>query len=471
MLFKIKSFALKYSLLILFIAVQAPFVLNTFYNYPAADDFCYASFSKHDGFFSAQQTWYNGWSGRYFASALLSLNPIIVGWNDGYKFIALALFVSLNLVLYFLLNYISGKKLSKVTVATLSFGMAFLYLFKMPTVVEGFYWLAGALTYQVSVILSILLILLVLKQFDENTKHKNILLVLSSVLIAAICGSNETIMVILTLVLASATGLNFIKSKKINFRLSILTIVSIVSSLIVYFAPGNAVRQAAIGVINHDLKYSIKESLIQTLSYFYDWVTNSPILILSIFFIPIAKIIYDRNASIVKKLYINPILSSALLIGLVAVSFFTGYFGAGIMIPIRAINITYIVFLVMWFYNLFNIVCFFEQRKKFNFNAPPFYVLAGLFVLLILFIPKSYNIRLAARDFVKGDSYQYAQEWNQRFNLIDNCKKEGATLCEVPLIKRRPPTLFFGDITPDTKDWVNVCVTSFYRIGDIKAIP
>lgn len=38
-----------------------------FFNYPSADDYCYAAKAKQLGFLGAQAFWYDNWAGRYMS--------------------------------------------------------------------------------------------------------------------------------------------------------------------------------------------------------------------------------------------------------------------------------------------------------------------------------------------------------------------------------------------------------------------
>lgn len=54
-----------------------PFVLISYFNNPNADDFCYNVMSRDLGFLQAQINWYQGWSGRYFSTAILSIQALV----------------------------------------------------------------------------------------------------------------------------------------------------------------------------------------------------------------------------------------------------------------------------------------------------------------------------------------------------------------------------------------------------------
>ena len=80
---------------------------------------------------------------------------------------------------------------------------------------EDIYWFSGAVTYQLANVLFILLLaVLVRLYFAQSTIEKCLLLTASGLLVLFVVGSNETIIIPTTFVLASLLWLSLFKDEK-----------------------------------------------------------------------------------------------------------------------------------------------------------------------------------------------------------------------------------------------------------------
>jgi hypothetical protein len=81
-----------------------PYFILAFFSYPSTDDFAYATKVLDYGFWAGQIETYNTWSGRYFATLLLSFNPVAQKWIWGFPLLPIALLLGLWGSLWYALN-------------------------------------------------------------------------------------------------------------------------------------------------------------------------------------------------------------------------------------------------------------------------------------------------------------------------------------------------------------------------------
>lgn len=206
----------------------------------------------------------------------------------------------------------------------------------------------GAITYQLA---NILLLHFFVNIINDN---KNInrwkYYILNAILIIAICGSNETSMVVvfagLILFLFYKFIINKIISKKLMFFISIV----IVCSTIVLVALGNFIRNNSFNEVDLMLLVNIiLQSFYEGIQLFISWWLSWEIFILSFLFIVI------KNQSIIKIPQIREtrwlvvvfVIISLFLMIAASVSLSLWY--GGELLP-RALNVSYWIFLIGWIF-------------------------------------------------------------------------------------------------------------------------
>src|SRR5690349_20140534 len=97
------KFHKRYLTLYLPFIIIVPFIVISFFNHPALDDWWYAEVYKQHGFFGAHQYWYTHYTARFFSNFLMSMEPLALGWIEGHKVMPIAFIV----FLYFTFSYIS----------------------------------------------------------------------------------------------------------------------------------------------------------------------------------------------------------------------------------------------------------------------------------------------------------------------------------------------------------------------------
>lgn len=427
-----------------------PFIILSFFNHPTSDDFYFFNKSRDLGFWNAQVSWYNEWTGRYFSTAVLSLYPLLTKSFFLYKIIPVVLLLSLLGSIYYL-SSILFSNLKKGNFIVLTLCLVTLYLLQMPLVSQGFYWLAGSISYQLGNILSILLFCFIIQLIKTN---KRIYMILSILFTVFVVGSNETGMILIDFLLGIIFFYNLYQNKKINYSLLIVLIFAAIFSMIVFKSPGNVVREA-VYPDKHLIGYAFLKSISAVKAYLGIWM---PLIIIFTF------IYYDyfnknEQTSSHKVFDVNPILVFIIVCFLPFVGFFVSYWSIGYLPPLRTINTIYLYFLIGFLYLNFVLL---YRLKKVNkqyivFSKGVRYL---LYVVLIIYLTHNKNIKTAYSDLLEGTAYKYDLELNERYQLIRKSKNEN---CYVPKLNSLPLTIFAGDITNDSKDWRNEPYNNYWH--------
>jgi hypothetical protein len=427
-----------------------PFIIISFFNNPTADDFCYNCKSRDLGFWNAQLSWYIDWSGRYFSSAILSIKPLVSDSFLIYKLIPVILLISLFTSIYYLSSLLFVN-LKKRDFFILTFFILTLYLIQMPSISQGFYWLAGSITYQLSNILAILLFCFLIKLIETNERKY---LILSIIFAFLVIGSNEASMLLISFLIGVIFIFKSIQQKKINFSILILLIFVVIFSAIVINSPGNTIR-ASYYPNKNQIFYAIYKSILAVKSYLGIWL---PFIIVFtfIFFDYFNKKIEIKTSKIFS---INPIIVFLIVFSIPFIGFFTGYWSVGRIPPFRTINIIYFYFLIGLIY--FAFIVFFKLKQNENdFITYSKWVKYLLFIIIFIQLGQENNIRTAYSDLISGKAYNYDLELRNRYKNIQNSTNE---ILYVPKLTYTPNTIFCGDITNDSKDWRNQCYDSYFK--------
>ncbi len=434
-----------------------PFIIISVFNNPAADDFAFSVECSNHGYWGVQSWWYTHWFGRYFSTALLSLNPLLIQSFFLFKLIPVVLIIALFISLYYLARtlFVNAEK-RQCLLFSLCF--IFIYLFFMPNVAEGIYWFAGAITYQVANILTILLFISVIKLM-QTKKIK--FLFLSVLFVFCVIGSNELSMLIVDFILAAIFGYAFFKEKKINYSLLILLVFAFIFSLVVYFSPGNTVRGNTIPN-DHQFAFSAWQAVIQTINHLRLWLPLSIVFIL-IFFDAFHKHIKAAWAS---NFNVHPTYVFILLCLILFIGFFTGYWSRGVCPAARTKNVLCFFYVAGFLYLGFSQLFYLKKKEKIFLVITP-WARYLLFVIILINLSHKNNISTAYADLIKGTAYRYDAEIKERYEIIKISTGED---CTVPKIKSYPLTITVADISRDAGYPRNKYQAEYFGLKSIKTI-
>jgi len=331
----------------------------------------------------------------------------------------------------------------------------------MPDVYQGFYWIPGLLTYQLSQVL-VLFFFIFLFKYSQN-KKSNYFLISSFFLFAAI-GSNEITDVSLLLILSFMFLYNYFELGKFNKTLFYILILAICFISIAVLAPGNAVRGEQIKV-KHQLFYSLFRSLQLSISLLFKWM---PIItICCLFFLKKIMQIIEERMSV--QYIMHPFFSFFILFLLVYISVFACFWSTNVLPPNRTLNTIYFFFIITFIYFMISVIYHYLVLKKLDFRySKSVKTCMGIIIVLCLF--SANNITLAYYELVSGKAYKYNKEMTVRFELIENSKEVEIVL---PTLINKPQTIYSSEmgITNDKNNWKNIAISRYFRKKSILVEP
>ncbi|KAB7732867.1 hypothetical protein F5984_02650 [Rudanella paleaurantiibacter] len=445
-----------------FLAVFVPLFILSFFNHPsAADDYCFADTAVREGFWQAQVYYYDWWTGRYFSNFLVHGNPLVWGWYDGFRLIpALSILGLLGSVFSLMSELLRGQRITTIllTTALLFFSM----MVAQQSTVEAFFWTAAVASYTVPTALTFYLLAVMIRWYRLPAAGliRPLTVVWASFLVFAIVGSGETNLILLVLLLLAIAGYRLLFQRTFDPFLAGLVLAALISSWLLFRAPGNAVRMGG-NPHSGDFVASFLGSFGWLAQSVGTLLLKSPLIPLSLLFVPVALRL-TRSGSPVRHLFQLPAwLVSIAYVGLLAAMIFPSYYGIGLPPAFRTMNVFYDMALVGWLFTLTVWVntlarqgVIHSERLQVPVWAP---ALAGVWMLTSLYFSRP--IRLVYNDLLRGHAATYNREMNARREQL---LASGESLRIRP-ISVYPPSLFVEDINPNPQHLWNKCQAGYYK--------
>jgi hypothetical protein len=448
--------------ILLMLTVLVPLLALSYYNHPSvADDFCYIDTVFKYSWLEAMNFYYSGWTGRYFGIFLNHSNPLLFHSITGFKILPAFLLVGLIFALYSLFRHLTPT-LSKMGHLGFAGAVFFLYILKMGSIAEAFYWMAAFVTYTVPNIFTLLWIVLVLRWYRQDTQSAKILVgFLSGFLIFAIIGSSETNLLIMVLLVGAWWVYRLLFYRKVDAFMVAMLVVSAISCYFYFSSPGN---QARIGgnPLGGNIPFSLVSSFKKLAVLGYDWVFRTPLIFFSLAWL----IVLSRLSEGARNYFSIPVWYAVLLfVGVLSAQLFPSYYGVGIEPTPRVINCVYFFFLIGWFYVIGVTFHYFKKRNpgQVHFSMVRYGVLYGILIISVaISFLKSPNVRLIYTDLLKGKAAAFDKEMFERYAIIQNSKE---AVVYVSPIKTKPYSIFYDDDikekTEPTFIW-NKCYAGYF---------
>lgn len=451
----------------LFLLAGVPLLCLSFYNHPsAADDYCFADTAVRYGFWPAQGYYYNGWTGRYFSNMLVHANPLVWGWYDGFRLIpALAVTALISSLFTLVSELLRGESFKTRLLST---GLLFfLIVLALQSVVEMFFWTAAIATYTVPTVLTIYLLAIMLRWYRQPTGwNKRLTVVWAGFLVFASIGSGETNLILLLLLLLTIAGYRLLFQRTFDPFLVFLVVVALVSTWLLFRAPGNAIRMGG-NPHSGELVKSLGASFGWLARSVGEWLIKTPILPLSVLFWPMARRIARSgrewpNSPNARLFDLPAGLLTVVYVGLLAATIFPSYYGIGLPPFARTMNVLFVFFALGWFFVLTVWAGAVErrgqQRSLVGLRPSSLPVLALTGVWLVGSIAFSTSLKQLYTDLLGGRAATYDREMSERHRLLQS---PADTLRLAP-ISVYPPSLFVEDIRPERTHWWNRCQSGYY---------
>jgi hypothetical protein len=238
-------------------------------------------------------------------------------------------------------------------------------------------------------------------------------------------------------------------------------IICIVFSLISVLAPGNLGRAVEYKSNNREFGFSITMSFNSFLSYSFKWLKNFSVVLFSLLYVPAAARFARSDSKYNEFFSINPIIVFIFSITLLTLLYFPFYYAVGnsFIVPPRYLNVVFIVFLSLIFFNITVIINFLIKIKHKTIAVYPNYILV-IIVLCLIYPYKDYNIRRAYNELVSGEARVYNIELNSRYKDINKSRSD--TVYVKPLTYY-PQTICGSDISEDGNYWTNKLYAEYFK--------
>jgi hypothetical protein len=436
-----------------FFVICVPFVLLSFFNNPATDDYYFVNLLQKRGLVDANIWLYQNWGGRYIANGILNFCPLYFGQLFWYKIIPIVLiFIWILATFYFVKQAVPSlykKDLNKITAIIL-----LLFLALTDEITSAFYWIVGGITHFLPVCFLLLSVGLYLKYLNQK---KPIHFLGSAFFIALTMGCNENIVITVFGLFILVLIQNFIIQRNKNYSLLFLFMIAVLFGSFEIFAPGNFARAETI-LVEKNLVSAIAKSVIHSVIFSLKWL---PLILLGFLIsLPIIRKIsesalFPKNKT---SVYFALFLPTLILIP----NLFLGFYLQKNILPDRSLNGLLVIFILLNFYAWIGFVQFYKNSEVFQLQFSDKFQKA-LTTIFILFLLSNSPILFAITDLTNGKAMKYNQEMTNRISIIKNTKTQKVI---VPALQNKPKTIYseiIMGLTNDLKNWKNEDISIYFK--------
>ncbi|GAA4432930.1 hypothetical protein GCM10023091_05830 [Ravibacter arvi] len=435
----------------------------------AADDYCYIDTVFKYGWFGAMEANYTGWTGRYFGILLNHSNPLLFHWFAGFKWMPVLVYAGLLYAFYLLIRKLNPNPGVLVNTGLTSV-LFFLFVLKIPSILEAFFWTAAVANYTVSIVF-IILWLAVAIQYSTPTAafagggspwQRKIQLFLLFFFVFAINGGSENLVLVIMILISAWFGYELLFRRKFHRLSFFLLLWGIFTALLSFLSVGNNVRLEG-NPHSKNFLFALVETLKFTPQLLKDWILSPSLLVFTLLWLfALPGFVKMKNGGFNPLFDVNPVYSMLVAIAVYASQIFPSYYGIGIFPSPRMINCAYLFFLLGWFYNLGVVYTFLAKNKIIapeRFPVFPFALKPVLLAVVLWHFANSANPRLMYRELRDGSAAEFDREMTARTDLMMHSTAD--TLYLQPL-SVHPETLFLEDIKPDPKHLWNRCMAGYF---------
>lgn len=457
--------------LILVACLLVPLLVLGFFSFPSADDYAYSVKALKMGFWAAQIDWYQTWSGRYIATALMSLNPVAFHWDLGYKLVGPLTFLLFMASSWFFITALLRPLLDREAQRTGYLWFSLMYLCEMPSITEGFHWYPGVVNYMLALILFLFGLGFYIRttqlSFAKNPvfdprPHWLINMLVLGVISFLLPGINESLVIVWLFLIVMLGFFIYRRHGKIEMSLLVPIFLGLFSFYIVYKAPGNIVRS---GVFpgRHRVLFTLFRPLGLEVELFFRYLKPSVFL----FLIMIVPWLARQKDKIASEFYSARArwLAFAGYVMMLFLFLAPAHWAIGGAPPRRAMNVLCYIHLVMVFVMLAQWVWarpdkVLAYERKITHWIPSRW-LAALFVVT-LFAVSNVGQMWADLLFRAGT---YAHEQGARNEKL--LQAGPAADVVLPPLTYKPESLYFSDVTEDPNDWINQSVSDYFHVHSV----
>lgn len=428
-----------------------PFLLLCKYVHAVNDDYVYALRGLSSSAFQATVDTYMDWSGRFFATCLSNLNPLIYRDCSALlvKIYPFALILIFCVSIYFLFRMLFHNYLKNIQILSMASLFVVLFVVQVPRISEFFYWFSSYIAYTIPCVMTALL-------FAFIAKRNAFFILLQALFIICIIGCNEVVAVLLTCTIAYWTYVNYNNRKKQSV---FLLIVAVLSLLIVIASPGNFHRMSG-QLSTHPYIWALGVSLLQTVSWTVIWIPT--LILMSIIYVPLFGIriasmkIFDQSL----KKYLCFVVAAVFLahipptLGL-----------SSVMIGRTASNL-YFFYIFFYFFGLQILLHKYEYciMRICTCRCTDWAVSVMLFAIVFVSVFQiDTSVTTAYVDLFSGKAVEYDRILTNREVMTVKGVKCNEIVRLHPL-EIVPKTLYVNDMGDNAKDVFNIAYKNYYGL-------
>ncbi len=447
------------ALWLLFIVTVVPIGILSMYNHPSvADDYCFAYMTRDHGFWSAQKSYYDGWSGRYISNMIFHATPLAYGV---FWFVKVMPFLILGLLFHATYTFIGEVlkpllSVSSQTILTITFLSIFIIF--SPSVVDTFFWYTSVFIFPTSLCFFMYLIVVILRYYQPQYQRiKYWIALLAATLVFFIVGSNEVMMLFTIAFLGMIWGYILLFKKRFDTFIFALMLIGLYFAYFwVIQAKGNQTRLVGGNVLGGAITESLINALKSTLQSSLQW--SKVLLFFAIpyyrFFLP--KYFVKTPSNIFKiKIWI-PTVGLFILIFMM---FFVIHYGNDMGVPDRVKNIIFAIFTLGVFY-IVTVTYFTYSNRNIGYSNELLIVGAFIFITITYIFLVGNNLKTMYADIRLGIAKRYDQEMTQRYEQIRTSKSD--TIYVAPL-QNIPKSLCFDEIKTNEQHLWNKCYATYFE--------
>jgi hypothetical protein len=453
-------------------AILVPFLAACLFAHPIADDFIYAS-NGRVGFWGAWLREYAGWNGRYASNALLLSTPLTFGSLAGYRLAAAVMLMSTIAASYLFVRALAGRGLTRQEALACSLTLSVLYFSQTPSLAESVYWYTSAAVYQAPLVLVLLHLSLVIRYAAGSpvsgvrpTMGDRLSLALAAVLLIAVAGFNEVIMLMMLVLYGALWVRSLREGGSLSSLYGGLFALTVACGLGVLLSPGNAARQSMYPT-HHQISRSLGMTALQTLRFTSVWASSGALLLATVLFVPLADALVRRHLPEPRRAarYLRLSLTGLLLV--VPIAVFPAYWETGILGQHRTVNTAFFAFLILWFVT----VAMWLASGTRPANAVKLFgyqVRLPLAVLLLTSLALTGNSYVVGFDLISGRFAAFDREMDRREATLEACRDRRQATCDIEAIHVRPASFYVVDVSPDPANWVNVSYARYFKVSEVR---
>ncbi len=433
------------------------------YAQPLADDFARAYKGRLQGVFPAMIAEYFHWSGRWASS---TLNYFITSSFDLVRLYPLLLVVNAALLAVSIFSLLHAAEIGTAIRQRLCLTAAALALYwaGMPDPGETVYWLTGSVDNLTGLWLSLLLFAGLLQSRMQKGPAALAIGAGLSLLALVAAGFHELFSLLLCLALAGGTLRGWLARDEGRWMWTACLAAALVGFLVVYNAPGNAVRRAEFPFAAN-FGVTMRLTVQQVISDVLPWILDVRLLFGTALILLLApECIKDdrRQRSELRDLVIVVLTWVAVLIAAVAAA----SWATGSNLILRTLDGIYLVFLTGWFWVFVMAKRHFGRREPLLAATPLLRrTAATIFVAAMLLTGNTWK---QLRD-LRGAAPAYSNAMGDRWRLLEAASAKGTPHVTVKPVWAHPKSyIAYFELREDPNYWENRSVANYFGLRSVR---